>query len=255
MLKKYRDKEVNSLSGYIKHITERERFSCGHVVYRGIGNINYDLVPSIGRPYYRNIPLPEDLFKIHLEDTIEKEKIYLQEFKRKGVRFLEQLPKNQMEWLFIAQHHGLKTRLLDWSNSPLVALFFALKDPKEADKDAVIYCIHFCNYLVIDDPFKCDISGFIYPDFIASRISAQQSLFSIQSNPIERFDDLISRDTENGYWMQRIIIPSKSKQEISKSLHKIGIRRSYILPDLDALSYDIMDGLDNFCCHLPVNHD
>ena len=47
--------------------------------------------------------------------------------------------KDGASWLFLMQHYGLPTRLLDWTDSPLIALYFAIKDKTTDDEDGVIY--------------------------------------------------------------------------------------------------------------------
>ena len=65
----------------------------------------------------------------------------LDEFKRKAVGFISKQPRNDFEWLFIMQHYGAPTRLLDWSTNALVALYFALQKnvpekPKSQEKQS-----------------------------------------------------------------------------------------------------------------------
>ncbi len=60
----------------------------------------------------------------------------LEEFKKKARDHIRIEPKNDFEWLFIAQHYGVPTKLLDWTTDPLVSLFFSL--PKDLSSRKVV---------------------------------------------------------------------------------------------------------------------
>ena len=87
----------------------------------------YKLIPSIGRR-----------FKEGQEDVLKQyEKEVFEDFKRKYSMFTDARPKNDKEFLFLAQHYGLPTRLLDWTYNPLIALYFACCS--NFDKDGIVY--------------------------------------------------------------------------------------------------------------------
>lgn len=211
------EKDIVRTEDFHSHIQDYGRTS---VIYRGVSDQTYDLVPKIGR-----LGIP----KAELEKA---EKMLLSRFKRQAIQYLNYTPEDDWDWLSVAQHHGLPTRLLDWSHNPLVALFFAVNTQYYAP--GAVYCYRlnwFVDVSTEPSPFKLGkLMKKYFPKHLSKRITAQAGVFTVHRKPSVPIDS------------KRIVklnIPSDIKNDFMSMLFRYGINHSTLFPDLDGVSRNL----------------
>ena len=233
---KNEDIVIKSFDEYLERINILDVFTkIGNkaILFRGQENSGWKLIPGLGRPpYFR----PE----------IEKyEKKILVEFKRRAVPFL---PKtfnisSDWEWLALAQHHKLPTRLLDWTENPLVALYFAFEFPKIENTDRAVWIFgagedEFAESSNSElSPFSLQKTKIYIPNQITQRITAQSGWFTVHKY-IQGQDKFIAFNKNKTYRQRvfKMVLANELRDPILFRLDRLGINSFSIYTDLDGLS-------------------
>ena len=199
----------------------------GKWLFRGVSQCSYELIPKIGRPDKR-----KDRFGNNLGYDVKSEETMIRHFIRSAGPYVEHLPSSQLDWLALAQHHGMFTRLLDWTESLLVAAYFAVEDHRNKEEVPMIYCVRDIQtvpYEPVLDFQKLDELEDVmlyYPPHISPRITAQSGVFTVHNNPGNPF-----RPSK----LFRIKI-GKSPLTMKFNLNSCGIHKASLFPGIDGLA-------------------
>jgi FRG domain len=193
------------------------------------------LVPKIGR-----LSPKGDLANI--------EKLIFSEFLRTGQHLLDSRsvdisdPKLIWNQLAAAQHHGLATRLLDWSSNALTALWFSLEHFKE-NETAVVWMFSpavddYLNGTEFNNPFENKARTRVFrPPIVSVRIAAQQGSFTAHQLPRNKEGEFLPLE-KNANFKEKLVclrIEDNYKEKIKEELTNFGINSSVLFPDLDGV--------------------
>ena len=244
---KYEDLNIQSIGDLLHKLKGHVGDYKGPIWYRGHSDSEWNLEPKFMR-------LPD----------IPPETHYLNKFKQDASIILNRQPKSEFEWLFLMQHYGVPTRLLDWTESPLVGLYFSLLT--HMDKPGALWVLLPCDLNLKSNyrpDFEFEIPSFedehmlgYVPSTIAResksklfpmaaiaprnspRMQAQQGVFTISHRENIFVDSAGAEGTpKNHAW--RYIIQPEDKERLKQDLAILGIDRFQLFPELESLAHKI----------------
>ena len=237
--------EVKSIEELLSALAKDFATGDQPVWYRGQSNKDWKLIPG----YFRYTAAPS-------ESTL------LKKFKQSAAMLLDKSPYTSYDWLFLMQHYGVPTRLLDWTESPLIALYFAVVEDNGCD--GALWCLN-PPQLNKNAHIYSSEDGFI-PSFedkelesytierlsqenrvkhlpiatIAtrnnSRIQAQLGVFTIHHVDKTPIEDLGDKSH-----ILKYVIPNKDKKNILTQLKLLGFTKFQLFPELSSIGENIRE--------------
>jgi hypothetical protein len=199
-------------------------------IFRGVSNKEHKLEVSLkwARTNKVGSPTASTLYSTNKElemfDRFKRSSLSLGAFSGLGS------PVSDLDWLCLARHHGLPCRILDWTESPLVASYFACMH-MGAEGDAAVYAIQMPDLVTPKEaeqpPFEITSVKSYRPFVISPRIAVQSALITIHPRPMEEYTP------DRGY---KFIFPRALQGQVKHYLHRYGIHHQSLFPDLDGIA-------------------
>ena len=224
-----------------------DALKCAPIYFRGHATASWKLVPALGR-------IPNEILSVYHwpEPRHDFETNLYSDFVAQAG---DLIPASATSWdvLFLMQHHGVPTRLLDWTESFAIALFFALTEPgarpaiwllnpyslnaHTIERDEILDVVDLAAgydeyFLQRSREFSADAIA-LQPPLRARRLSQQKAAFTLHGD--------LTKPLERGRkaYLRKVPIPRDAIEGAWRYLELIGISEYSLFPDLDGLARDL----------------
>jgi hypothetical protein len=232
------DEQIEDVVGFLTQVREVCK---GQWYFRGHrDDARQQLKPSVGRDFS---------YAGHtIRFSREQEHNLLYRFRRHAYKHYDRI-LTEWEALFLARHHELPVRLLDWTTNPVVALFFASTyEMTDEARDGALWAIKRREDGVQDidvfdsskSPLEYKGIKLVYPFYPTPRLTEQSGIFTLHEDPWTDLDTLAGQtypeeelDLEE---LKRWLVPGQKKKSIIQELERLAINTRTLFPDLDGLA-------------------
>lgn len=238
---RYKESSISGVGDLLNKLKKHVSGS-GIAWYRGQSDASWGLIPSLARDGGKHL---------------SKEGAIYKRFIQNATQLMDYAPMDEWEWLFVMQHHRAPTRLLDWTEGPLVALYFATANTDREHRDSALWCldpIALNQRANVNFAYELELPSFrdkVLENYLPSRVdpkSPMNPIAAIGPRSTKRMAAQIGTFTVNhvehkpleslhdGKHVWRYVIPGASKARIREELRRLGYSSMSIFPDVDEVA-------------------
>jgi len=263
------EKTIESFKQYVALVERMQSKAKNSLWFRGCGNGNKGLIPFL----YRHKT------KKKKTDIEELERKLMTRFRQRSIPLVNRPLDEDWDTLFFMQHYGIPTRLLDWTENPFIAFYFAVMSgrfsvtrPRGEDspelkfsKEATVWIldpVSWTNHALAQQSYTGGVltpgdsalnryrpltkfddmhvhAVALYGAHNSPRIVAQRGVFTIFGQNTIAMEKVYDKDAFPRLSLTRLILPKDALPSMRKSILSHGITESVVFPDLEGLAKEM----------------